>query len=319
MGLNGIFTGFSLIRLCKKLVKERGIEIVLGYNMIPEAIAAFILARKLKLPVGFWAIGSDVNDIMPGNLLNYHLSKMCIKKSDLIITESKDLEQKIQQLCQQPQNIHTFYKGIDVANFQNLPAKNILLEKLGLDRAKKYLLFVGRIIREKGITELAQSFIKIAKRYPDLDLLMIGEENEKKKLRDIFQSASISHRVHFKGIISHKEVAYYMKAADVLVHPSWSEGLPNVIMEAMACSLPVVASDVGGIPEVLINGVTGLSVPAKDSEKLTAAISEMLDNEQLRGSCVHRAHELIAEKFDVRGNALILYKLISLTLKNSSH
>lgn len=307
-GINGILMHYSLSGLLKNLIESKKIDLILGYNMIPDGIAAVKLANHLKLPVAFWAIGSDVNDVVKSNRINYCLSQQCIENSNLILAESKDLENKIKQFSQKTLNIQTFYKGIDVSNFQNLPLKEDLLIKLNLDQGKRYILFVGRLIYDKGIYELTQTFNTIAKKYSNFDLILIGEELEREKLEVRFQNYGILNKVHFKGIIPHKEIAYYMKVSELLILPSWAEGLPNVVMEAMALGLPVVATDVGGIPEVLENGVTGLSVPVKDVEKLTESVIRMLEDQDLREKCIANAQKLILEKFDVKKNVHILHQ-----------
>ncbi|MFQ5486691.1 MAG: glycosyltransferase [Desulfobacterales bacterium] len=93
-----------------------------------------------------------------------------------------------------------------------------------------------------------------------------------------------------------------MKISDVLIFPSWSEGLPNVVMEAMAAGLPVVASGVGGIPEILENGVNGLLVPPRNVQSLITATGRMLNDKKLSQDCIRNAKRLIRERFDVKKN-----------------
>lgn len=316
-GINGILMQFFLFKLFKHLIKTRGIDLVLGYNMIPEGIAAVRLARSFNLPVAFWAIGSDVNDFAGYNRINKKLSVSAIENCSMILTESKDLERMIWKLSSRAPNVRTFYKGIDVSNFQNIPSRDVLLRKLGLDRSKRYILFVGRLIYDKGIYELAESFSAIAKLYPDMKLIMIGEEIEKAVFLESVSAYGIKDRIHFTGIVPYKKVAEYMKVSDLLVFPSWVEGLPNVIMESMAIGLPVVASNAGGIPEILKDGVTGLSVPVRDAGKLTDAIIKMLTDYNLRTNCIKNAQQLIRNKFDVRKNVNLLLKIFQNLMRQS--
>jgi teichuronic acid biosynthesis glycosyltransferase TuaC len=318
LGINGILMQYSLFNLVKNLIKTKHIELILGYNMIPEGIAAVRLAKMLELPVAFWAIGSDVNDFATYNHINYYLSKKCIEQSNLVITESKDLENKIRQLYIKATKVQTFYKGIDISNFQNLPSKNSIIERLHLSPQKKYILFIGRLVYDKGIYELAEAFVTITKKYPDFDLILIGEEIEKEELMRKFEEIGILDRVFLKGIVPYKEIANYMNISDLLVLPTWAEGLPNVVMEAMAVGLPVVATNVGGIPEVLENGVTGLSVPVKNVKKLTEAVIKMLENKSLRENCIKNAKEIVHENFDVKKNA-VKFKLILESLVNQKN
>ena len=309
-GINAVSMHLSLFRLIKKLVREKKVDLILGYNMIPDGVAAVRLAGALNLPAGFWAIGSDVNNYDTYNAATRYLAKKCIKESTIIFAESLALENRIRNISSNNINLKTFYKGIDVSNFNDLPPKNILFRNLFLEGGRKYILFVGRLIYDKGIYELAEAFIPIAKRHSDVDLILIGEEIEKQNLSDIFNRYGISKRVIFRGIVPYREVASYMKVSDLLVLPSWAEGLPNVVLEAMAIGLPVVATDVGGIPEVLENEVTGLSLPAKDIEKLTEAMIRMLEDRTLRETCITNAKKLIHNKFDVKKNVNKLYDML---------
>ncbi|MFN6945103.1 MAG: glycosyltransferase [Cytophagaceae bacterium] len=316
-GINGILMHLSLSNLLRKLIKTRKIDLILGYNAIPEGIAVVRLAKSFKLPCGFWAIGSDVNDFAKYNRINYYLLRKSIEESNIIFTESKDLENKIRQYSAKPLNVKTFYKGIDVSNFRELPPRSDLLKRLGLNAERRYILFVGRLIYDKGIYELADTFCRIAKKYPDIDLMLIGEEIEKENLVTKFDKEGIINRVIFKGMIPYKEVAYHMKISELLVFPTWAEGLPNVVMEAMAVGLPVVATNVGGIPEVLEDGVTGLSVPVKNVEKLVEAIIRMIEDKDLRKACIKNAKELIYERFDVKKNVFKLYKILKNLIDNN--
>ncbi len=309
-GMNGYLMYYSLLNLVKKLIIERKIDLILGYNMIPDGIAAVRLAKRFNLPSGFWAIGTDVNDFARYSKSNYYLTKKCIQDSDLIITESKDLENKIRELGCPNGKVHTFYKGIDLSNFQDLPSKDSLFNKLQLNTQKKYILFVGRLIYDKGIYELIQVFKNIAKEFPYYELILIGEEIEEIRLRENISELGLKEKVHFKGILSHGEVANYMKISDILVLPTWAEGLPNVILEAMATGLPVVATNVGGIPEVLQDGFSGLSVPVKNVDELTKAAIRMIKDDGLRIKCIRNAKKLIYDKYDVKKNVPALYELL---------
>jgi glycosyltransferase involved in cell wall biosynthesis len=308
--INGILMEYSLLNLLTHLIKTRKIEIILGYNMLPEGIAAVRVAKRFQLPAGFWAIGSDVNNVATYNRVNYYLSRKCIEESHVVLTESKDLENRIRSFCNGPVHVHTFYKGIDLSNFQNLPPKNVLMKELNLNPERKYLLFVGRLTQDKGIYELVHAFGIIAKRYHDIDLLLIGEDIERNNLVVKLKEMGISNRVILTGIISQKEVGYYMKVSSLLVFPSWAEGLPNVVMEAMASGLPVIASDVGGIPEVLVDQVTGFSVPARNVEKLAETVIKMMEDKKSRERCIRNAEKLVSESFDVKKNVFKLLEIL---------
>jgi teichuronic acid biosynthesis glycosyltransferase TuaC len=310
LGINTVLMQLLLYGRIKKLIQKNSIDLLLGYNLIPEGIVATRLAKMFRLPVAYWAIGSDVNNFSTYDRLSRYLAKKSIGQSNLVITESKDLEDKVRLLYKKPANVKTFYKGIDVDNFTNLPHRHKLKQRYNLSKNKRYILFAGRIMRSKGIYELAEAFIAVSKKYSDFELILLGEEIERCSFPGMFKKAGIEEKVHFKGMVPYKEVAYYMRSSDLFVFPSWAEGVPNVVMEAMAIGLPVVASNADGIPEVLINGVTGLSVPARNVEKLAEAILQMIENKTLRESCIENAKKMIHERFNVKKNSSVLKSIL---------
>ena len=310
LGLNGILMEQTLRRLVKIYIDNKRVDLILGYNMLPEGVAAMRLAKAFRLPVGFWCIGSDINDFAEHGIINRRLAKRTIIQSDLVLTESKDLENKVRRLVNRGDGVKTFYKGIDLSNFQDLPSRDVLCNQLGLDRNKNYLLFVGRLIYDKGIYELAESFAMVTRLYPRHELILVGEEIEKASLLKKFAALGVLERVHFRGIVPYNVVAYYMKLSDILILPTWAEGLPNVVMEAMAIGLPVVATNVDGLPEILENRVTGLSVPPKNAGQLTKATITLIEDDRLRENCIRNARELILGQFDVKKNVAQLYDLL---------
>ena len=311
-GLNGLLMYISLKKIVKRCIENEKIEIIIGHNILPEGIAATLLGQRFKIPVVSWAIGSDIHNFANSSRLNKYFTKKCINDSVKVLTTSKELENRIKSICNCVEHIETFYRGIDLSNFENLPYdKEALKEKLKLNNKKKYILYMGRLIRTKGIYELAECFITISKKYADYDLLLVGEEIEKNALIRLFKESNLLDRVIFKGIVTHKEVAYYMNISELLIFPSWAEGLPNVVMEAMASGLPVVATSVGGTPEILINEVTGLSVPVQEVEKLTAATIRIIEDKKLRNACIENAKKLIHEYFDVKKNVYQLNEILS--------
>ena len=313
-GISSILSYYSLIYSLRKYLINERIELIIGHRIIPEGIIATYLGKNFNVPVISWAIGSDIHYIAKRSMLNFYYTKKCLKNSTRILTTSRELEKCVKKISNGFIEINTFYRGINLTNFQDLNNKDIFKKKLKLKIHSKYILFIGRLTRNKGIYELAEAFINISKKHSDYNLLLIGEEIEKENLVKLFKNAGILDKVSFKGIIPHKEIAYYMNVSDLLLFPSWNEGLPNVVMEAMACGLPVVTSNVGGIPEIVINNITGLSVPAKNVGKLTEAAIRMIEDEKLRETCTKNAKKLIIEKFDVKKNVNLLYNIMEETI-----
>lgn len=143
-------------------------------------------------------------------------------------------------------------------------------------RDSKHLLFVGRLAGIKGVSVLFEALERILPRFPDMHLTLIGDGPERADLEREAQMRGLGDVVIFAGYRSQAEVAEALQEADLLVLPSFAEGVPVVLMEAMAAGLPVIASRVAGIPELVEDGVSGLLVPPGDSDALAGAINELL-------------------------------------------
>jgi glycosyltransferase involved in cell wall biosynthesis len=151
------------------------------------------------------------------------------------------------------------YNGVDRKRFHPIDRVEAC-RKLVLDAKRRRVLYVGNLVPVKGPTILA----KAAERLSETDVIFVGSGSEK-----IGSGQCVGRRPH-------DEIATWMNACDVLCLPSLSEGLPNVVLEAMACGLPVVASRVGGVPEIVREGVNGLLVPPGDSRILAATLNKAL-------------------------------------------
>jgi glycosyltransferase involved in cell wall biosynthesis len=156
-------------------------------------------------------------------------------------------------------------------------ARSVACHIAELEVARHYLLFVGRLDdRVKRVSALIQAFAALAAAYRDVDLLVVGEGNDGPKLRRLAAELAPS-RIRFQGWVSGaKGLAPLYNAAECLVLPSWSEGFPTVVGEAMACGTPVLASRVGGVDELVVEGQTGWLIPPGDDRALTAGLTFVL-------------------------------------------
>jgi glycosyltransferase involved in cell wall biosynthesis len=136
--------------------------------------------------------------------------------------------------------------------------------------------YVGRLHPVKGVNYLVAAFARVAAAHPHIRLQLVGEGSEYAALVKQAQELGVASQVEFLGRRS--DIADLMRNMDILVLPSLWEGMPNVALEAMACGLPLIATAVGGTPEVVVDAKTGLLVPSQDVEALAAAMAKMLQN-----------------------------------------
>jgi glycosyltransferase involved in cell wall biosynthesis len=159
------------------------------------------------------------------------------------------------------------------------------------------VLTVGRLSREKAQIDLLAAYKRLGATNPDISskLIIVGDGPERRRLEAAADAHGIRERVIFTGQIS--EVQLFYAAAQVFVLPSHSEGSPNVLLEAMAANLPIVATAVGGVPEILEDNESALLVPANDPQAMAAAIARVLTNQNLAERLTNNSAALIASRF----------------------
>lgn len=175
--------------------------------------------------------------------------------------------------------------GIDPARFRpalRSTAHSAVRSELGLAEDAQLVVYTGRLTREKGVLDLARAFASIVARHPRAHLLMVGGSLPSDRdpalgdLRAMSHEGALAGRLHLLGF--RDDVERYLAAADLYCLPSWREGLPVALLEAMAMALPVVTTNVRGCREVAVAGRTALIVPPRDAPRLAAAIAGLLDD-----------------------------------------
>jgi len=236
-----------------------------------SGIPALISKKLLKIPYAVWGQGSDV--YFPQGFLISTL-KSVIKNAEAAIALTEDMKRAMQEIY--PRDIIVVPNGIDIAD--QLDESSIKDEAAH----GKCILSVGRLESVKGVQYLIRAMKRVHDNIPDARLIIIGNGQERAMLEALSIQLGIQKNVQFVGKVPHEKVLSFMQQADVFVLPSLSEGFPMVIIEALACGLPVVASGVGGVPEIITNEANGYLVKAKDTESIADNILLLLQDEKLR-------------------------------------
>jgi phosphatidylinositol alpha-1,6-mannosyltransferase len=157
------------------------------------------------------------------------------------------------------------------------------------------LVFVGRLIEEKGAGDILHAVAILAENYSDVRALLVGDGQEREELQRLAERLGVAERVTFTGWVDPADVPAYLAAADVFVGPSkrspqgWEEGQGLTFVEAMLCGVPVIATNSGGISDIVRHDVTGLIVPQADPTSIATAVDRLLRDEQLRTSLIAAA------------------------------
>lgn len=202
------------------------------------------------------------------------------QSNDAIVAISQDARDEMVKWNHIPSDkLRVIYNGIDIAKYS--ANNNGFLEMkraLQLDSAAYIIGTVARLSPEKDQYTLIEAFAEITKKIDGVHLAIVGDGPLRNELEVLSRRLGISNQVHFLGF--RKDVADILKLFDVFVLSSLMEGVSLTLLEAMAVAKPVVATDVGGNPEVIVDGVTGFLVPSKDPKKLTNAIIALHNNRE---------------------------------------
>lgn len=204
-----------------------------------------------------------------------------------------------------PQKVFTVYNGIEIERFANRkPARQLpdgsrrLAGGSQTVNRRKVILYLGRLDRDKGIEILLKAVSSFQLPVTSYQLLVVGDGHQREELKAEIKKLEIEDRVKLVGQVPYEETPKYYQQADVFVYPSQAlEGLPMSLVEAMAAGKPVVASKVGGVPEAVVDGETGLLVEPGNVPELSAALEKLLTNDGLREKMGQRAQEVAKEKF----------------------
>ncbi len=177
------------------------------------------------------------------------------------------------------------------------------------------LLYVGRLAAVKGLPVLFESLVKIKQTNPDVVLTVVGDGGERQEIEKSAAQMGIADNVDFVGYKSQAEVRQYMQQSDIFVLPSFAEGLPIVLMEALAAGLPVVSTQIAGNSDLVENGINGYLVPPGDSVLMADYIKSLLDDVELRSRLGAAGRQKIEADFDIQKEVLRLYQVIDSALK----
>jgi glycosyltransferase involved in cell wall biosynthesis len=297
--------------------KENPFDLVLGISMFPDAEAAVTIGKKLNLPVATLAIGDDVMVFTRQHPLLWRRLGNMLEEVDLPIGASESICRKMAETGKCKRKPLCVYLGRDSEIFSPPEDKSKVRQSLGWAEGDIVAIYVGVVADFKGINELTTVAERLFEKYHNFRLVCVGAGPSMEKLVQLRARADRDGAVVLPGLVSPEEVPKYLQASDFMVFPSYSEGMPQSVLEAMNCGLPVVATRVGGIPEVVIDGQTGLLVDAKDVEQLNNAMERMINDSEFRRSAGRKALAYAHEKFDAEQHARKLAEsLRSLVNKN---
>jgi glycosyltransferase involved in cell wall biosynthesis len=285
----------SSILMLRRIVQEQRVDIVCSHGFKADVYNVAVSKLIDLRTVGF--VRGDTAENFKVALYTC-IDRYAIKTFDKVIAVSDSQKTQALRYGVSPDRIEVVRNAIDIPDIQASAAREqgdveAVADIVANDN---YILAVGRLSPEKGHLVLVEAMPQVLRHCPDIKLLIVGDGQEAVPLSEKIRALSLDGQVVLAGFS--KQPAYYIRRAAVLVNPSLSEGLPNVVLEARALRTPVVATDVGGVSEVMADGRGGLLVPPNDPEKMAHAIVRLLQNSAMRTGIAEEGYGEFQTRFD---------------------
>lgn len=309
--LYGFFFYFSLLSYVKKLHKEFGFDVILATWAYPDGFGSYLIAKALKKPIVIKVHGTDINEYSK-YFLRRKLISHALKNSNAVIAVTGALKKKLSLIGVPEEKITVIPNGVNTDLFKPIDQAECR-KKLDLPLDKKIILYVGNFVPIKGVDILVKAFSELVRSYSNALLLLVGDGSLEAKLHDNVKELGIEQGVIFSRRTTHDSIPFHMNACDIFCLPSRNEGCPNVVLEAMACGTPIVATNVGGVPELVNDSRLGMLVIPGSARFLTDALKEALDRRWN-----HDAIALHGSKFTWTENAQKLFQMLLVISKSSA-
>ncbi|MEP7134051.1 MAG: glycosyltransferase family 4 protein [Chloroflexota bacterium] len=295
--------------------KREPFDVLHAYFLTQAGFVATYAGKYLNIPSVVSIRGNDI-ERAAFDPSRFSHTMYALQNASAVTTNASELVKKAKAFIDR--EIILIPNGVDAEHFKPLERNEMLAETLGLKTLESGSLlpdvrqqavglqrsvigFVGELREKKGLKTLINAHAMVNKKRP-VALLIVGEvrQGEDKQLFDEFKSTNPHLPIVVTGYISPKDLPAYYSLIDVFVHPSLRDGMPNAILEAMACEKAVIATSVGGVSDVIKDRVNGSTVPVNDAESLSKAILELLEDESLRSRLGKSAREIIQKEFTLQ-------------------
>ncbi|WP_066066899.1 teichuronic acid biosynthesis protein TuaC [Neobacillus soli] len=284
-------------------------DLIHAHFAMPSGGAARIVAQQKQLPWILTLHGSDVN-IYP----NYSASakkafQQSVKEANHVLAVSESLKRKANELTGRDSLVLPL--GIDLSHFHPPEeTKMQIRRRLQLPENKKLIVFVGRLTKAKGVFELAQSLERLS---DDIAVVFVGDGPAKEKLS---QHSDFNRRLFLTGQVENEKVKEYLLASDLFALPSYTEGMPTVVIEALALKLPVISTAVGGVPELFGNH-NHLLIERRSVSSLVQRINDILNQHLYSTEVQYELFESIQKNYNAHQNAILLKNEYKRTILSS--
>jgi len=262
----------------------RGVDVIFAQYAFPDGFSSTLASRLLGIPSAIQVIGSDI--LVAAKGVKRRMIEWAVSRASGIVCVSRELEASVRDMG--ATNTVVIPSPLDLSD---------LPKSVDVKRVERRLITVAMLTKVKGLDVL----LKALHTMPEVELLIIGDGPERVNLERLAESLRLRGSVKFLGKVPHEEVWRRLLSSSIFVLPSLSEGLPRALLEAMACGLFIVASKVGGVPEVVRDGWNGILVDPNNPKALREAIEKAMAD--------RRTAEIVGERNRLEAQAFTLEKV----------
>ncbi|MEA3254641.1 MAG: glycosyltransferase [Candidatus Altiarchaeota archaeon] len=259
-----------------KLIREEEVDVINSHWIVPSGFIASVFRKHYNIPhlmtvhaAGLFALKNII--------FGRDMARFVVNNADKIITDGSYVKDALEDFVGFHINADTSAMGVNLKKFVVQEDKEVLREKLSI-HSKNVVLYVGRLVHKKGVEYLIDAMETVVQVMDSIQLIIIGGGELEEKLRGKVERLGMGNVICFAGRVDHDRIAEYYAVSDVIVVPSIidrhgeTEGMPAVVLEAMACGKPLIASDVSGITDIVIDGYNGFIIRSRDSKDLAKKI-----------------------------------------------
>lgn len=296
---------FSQFRILRKVIKEEKITIIHVWEYFyPVAWIPLFYAKICDIPIVLttdtfpgisWRYGSKFVDLV-AKAYSKSIGIIILRYADKITLLGTNLVKVAQEIRQKEGGLSVIPNGVDLTCFSLKSNTTGVKKDLGIGENEAMMLNISRLTPVKGIDTLIKITERLLKDGVKVKTVIVGNDPYKGEYQKLAQATGVSENIIFTGF--RKDIPELMSACDIFVLPSLSEGLPAVLLEASACGKPIIASNVGGIPDIVIHGETGFLAEPKDIDSFTHYVKLLLNDEDLSRNLGRNAYEHVKRNFD---------------------
>lgn len=279
------------VQMIKDYMNNAGVQILHSHNYKSN----FYARRALSNSNVRWVVTNHGRRFGPKLLLYNLLDAFIVRRADKIIAVSEEIAKKMKLAGIAKGKICLIENGVNLEMFTTNSSSQAIKESLGIKKEVLVVGAVGSLTREKGHLYLLTAVTKVAQRLPEVIFLFVGDGRERSNLERMVFKLGIEDKVIFAGM--RKDIPEILSILDVFVLPSLNEGLPIALLEAQAAKVPVVATRVGAIPDVVKDGVTGILIPPEDPEAIAKSIVRVLSDRKSACNMAQRGFERVRDNF----------------------